>query len=243
MTVVDGKKKCSVCGEWKDVTLHFTRHRESRDGWQYRCRECRSEIELRNRRSQDKDWSVCNESGFGWICDKEIRYGTKCAAHHAQIRRGVETYPIDGIFLVDGVKCKKCTRCKKILPLENFSSKNRPAKSEAGARSANCRACRALTHKLRQYNISIEELRALWTKQRGTCPVCDVHLEGIDFHVDHDHSCCKGPKSCGKCVRGLLHGSCNTLVGHFEIRQRELGNIKTYLLKNRKVVDIAALGS
>lgn len=243
MTVVDGKKLCRVCGEWKEVIHHFTRHTASADGWQHRCRQCRSEIEGRNRREGDKDWGVCDESGFGWICDKQIRYGTKCAAHYAQIRRGVETYPVDLIYVVDEIRCRKCTRCQKILPLDNFSAKGRPSKGGAGAVNSKCRNCRALAHKLNQYNLSLEELRARWVAQRGICPVCEDRLMGIDFHTDHDHDCCQGPKSCGKCVRGLLHNYCNTLVGHFETRQRELTNIKKYLSKTRKVVDIMALGS
>lgn len=35
--------------------------------------------------------------------------------------------------------------------------------------------------------------------------------------VDHDHKCCPGKTSCGKCVRGLLCGNCNTILG----RQRD----------------------
>jgi hypothetical protein len=31
--------------------------------------------------------------------------------------------------------------------------------------------------------------------------------------VDHDHTCCSEEGSCGKCVRGLIHRHCNTLLG------------------------------
>jgi hypothetical protein len=30
--------------------------------------------------------------------------------------------------------------------------------------------------------------------------------------VDHDHKCCDGPTSCGRCVRGLLCTGCNRHV-------------------------------
>lgn len=33
--------------------------------------------------------------------------------------------------------------------------------------------------------------------------------------VDHDHACCPGGKSCGRCVRGFLCGGCNTGIGLF----------------------------
>ena len=35
--------------------------------------------------------------------------------------------------------------------------------------------------------------------------------------MDHYHKCCPGKTSCGKCVRGLLCGNCNTILG----RQRD----------------------
>lgn len=34
--------------------------------------------------------------------------------------------------------------------------------------------------------------------------------------VDHDHGCCPGRKSCGKCIRGLLCNRCNILLTHLE---------------------------
>ena len=33
------------------------------------------------------------------------------------------------------------------------------------------------------------------------CAVCGTHE---DLCVDHDHSCCPGSRTCGKCIRGAL---------------------------------------
>ena len=33
--------------------------------------------------------------------------------------------------------------------------------------------------------------------------------------VDHDRSCCPGPKSCGKCLRGLIRRNLNVALGMF----------------------------
>lgn len=44
-------------------------------------------------------------------------------------------------------------------------------------------------------------------------PSCDSR---DDLAIDHDHSCCPGNDSCGKCVRGVLCRSCNLTLGGME---------------------------
>jgi hypothetical protein len=36
------------------------------------------------------------------------------------------------------------------------------------------------------------------------------------LNVDHDHGCCQGKNSCGKCVRGIVCSSCNQYLGRLE---------------------------
>ena len=55
-------------------------------------------------------------------------------------------------------------------------------------------------------------------KQDFCCYLCREPLDlekkrGV--HVDHDHSCCRGNRSCGKCIRGLACHACNTGIGAF----------------------------
>jgi len=65
------------------------------------------------------------------------------------------------------------------------------------------------------------DFNSLWVAQQGLCRVCGVAMlpKGYDANsavVDHNHKCCPGKKSCGKCVRGLIHRKCNLLIGFAE---------------------------
>jgi len=52
-------------------------------------------------------------------------------------------------------------------------------------------------------------------RQGGVCAICGgPEPNKSRFSVDHDHMCCPGRKSCGKCVRGLLCRQCNTGIGN-----------------------------
>jgi hypothetical protein len=74
---------------------------------------------------------------------------------------------------------------------------------------------------LKKYNLTMEEYEAMVERQRGRCRLCGTEnpgTNGEDGHwcVDHDHSCCPGKGSCGKCVRGLLCVECNVGLGKFK---------------------------
>jgi hypothetical protein len=64
------------------------------------------------------------------------------------------------------------------------------------------------------YSITSEQYWALYESQNGKCAVC-AYASGKSkrLAVDHDHACCSGPISCGKCVRGLLCSTCNSFLG------------------------------
>jgi Recombination endonuclease VII len=69
-------------------------------------------------------------------------------------------------------------------------------------------------HLKKTYNISIDEYNRLFTKQRCECAICQESIKtNRNFAIDHNHKCCPGKKSCGKCIRGLLCNRCNTILG------------------------------
>lgn len=112
--------------------------------------------------------------------------------------------------------CKECVaqwsreRRAKYTP-EELEKLNQKQKVWYHGRSPEAK----LTDRLKRYNLTLDDFDRLWIEQRGLCGICSVEL-GNKFVLDHDHSCCNGIKSCGKCVRGLLCHQCNRWLGVLE---------------------------
>lgn len=47
------------------------------------------------------------------------------------------------------------------------------------------------------------------------CEICGDKPNN-SLHVDHDHNCCNGQITCGKCVRGIICNRCNKAVDKYE---------------------------
>ncbi|MFC4114136.1 endonuclease domain-containing protein [Nonomuraea zeae] len=66
---------------------------------------------------------------------------------------------------------------------------------------------------------------------------------GGELHIDHDHSCCPGPRSCGQCIRGVLCMSCNTALGHVKDDAGRLEALANYLATSDPEIGGASWGS
>lgn len=114
------------------------------------------------------------------------------------------------------------------------------------ARHGRCRACKAL-YDAPRYDPEAQWLRQLWTQYRlrpgdyarllkaqdGRCAVCRRVVEG-HLHVDHNHGCCPGNKSCGKCVTGLLCKQCNMGLGLFGESSATLQRAADYVRRGKE---------
>lgn len=91
------------------------------------------------------------------------------------------------------------------------------------------------------YNITPADFERMLADQEGRCLICLVTLTDertigaspTKACVDHDHSCCAGSKSCGRCIRGLLCNLCNVGIGSMRDRPDLLIRAARYLEHSR----------
>ena len=120
---------------------------------------------------------------------------------------------------------KTCIKCGQTKPLDAFHRD----KGRRDGRYPACKECRRDRYRANRdraraaqikhtYGITADEYAAILREQGGGCAICGKPPEenGRDLAVDHDHSCCPGKRSCGKCVRGLLCVTCNPGIGYFK---------------------------
>jgi hypothetical protein len=70
-----------------------------------------------------------------------------------------------------------------------------------------------------RYGLNLAGKSAILAADKGVCLICGKTAEdGTVLAVDHDHSCCPGRRSCGKCIRGIIHARCNTFLALAESR-------------------------
>jgi hypothetical protein len=85
-----------------------------------------------------------------------------------------------------------------------------------------------MAYKFKRLGISEAEFDRRLEQQGYACPFCGEPFEdGQRIVVDHDHNCCplqpdRIAKTCGECIRGLLHWGCNTKVGYVELYRAQV---------------------
>ena len=64
------------------------------------------------------------------------------------------------------------------------------------------------------YKMTLEDYNRLFLSQNGVCAICQKECKTKrGLSIDHNHLCCAGNRSCGKCIRGLLCSNCNRAIG------------------------------
>ncbi|MGW4043325.1 endonuclease domain-containing protein [Streptomyces sp. NPDC004721] len=121
------------------------------------------------------------------------------------------------------VECLGCAQYKLVSDYSKVRA--------SGVTRPYCKTCNAERVRLGHYNVTKEFLDLLLRFQKGRCAVCGVVDSGDKaMHIDHDHACCPGRRSCGECVRGLVCNNCNVqALGWYEALPPEL---RTFELLN-----------
>ncbi|AWN05290.1 endonuclease VII [Streptomyces phage Ibantik] len=134
-----------------------------------------------------------------------------CYSHHRHRLLGREPGPIRPKRSVKEIEQAKksgeayCKACQKTLPLTNFEL------SKTGTPRVTCHDCKAAEHVYRMYKLTPDDMLQLLQIQGNRCALCRASDAGYGrrWHIDHDHTCCPGERSCGKCVRSALCLTCN----------------------------------
>lgn len=106
--------------------------------------------------------------------------------------------------------------CAECGPVKTVMRKGRPKCITARRIERRSPGCRPKTDFRKNANekhgVSDEQFAEMVERQNNCCKICrNPFIETP--HIDHDHSCCPGISSCGKCVRGLLCRGCNIGIG------------------------------
>ena len=163
-------------------------------------------------------------------CVRPTRHASRlCWSHERQRRSGNALTPLRAWRSQkerDADGCKLCRFCLSWLPEEYFG---KSARSSDGLADL-CRPCSTDKHRLINYGITVAEYDAMLANQGGGCAICGEQCSsGRKLAVDHNHACCPGDRTCGKCIRGLLCGSCNQGIGKLRDSPRLLIAAASYL--------------
>lgn len=137
-----------------------------------------------------------------------------CGGHWRQQAKGQALRPLKRKTdpqARDDAGRKLCGTCDGWLPVSRFTR----SISRSDGLAARCTKCERSQALKRKFGITLEQYEELLEAQAGGCAVCGKTQQENRrrLAVDHDHSCCPGQITCGRCIRGLLCSSCNLHFG------------------------------
>ena len=158
-----------------------------------------------------------------------IFLGKWCQGHYIQLKKGRSEETLtplrrfrssETVKFRDKFDRKLCNVCGVWKSEKRFWRD----KNTADELSGECQEC----HKDRKYGLPMGGYLNLIDKQDNKCAICFKVFEETPS-VDHDHSCCPGRITCGKCIRGLLCSDCNRGLGCFRDNANSLRVAANYL--------------
>lgn len=136
----------------------------------------------------------------------------KFCSHSCRMLWRYESNPWDMARVTSASKCsdKKPTRQKAC---EHCGRLYMPT----SARQRWCPVCvpsQEARARMQRYRMSNVLFSNLLSSQGHKCAVCKSILSLT--YVDHDHACCNGTVTCGRCIRGILCARCNMAIAALE---------------------------
>lgn len=173
-------------------------------------------------------WVICNHAA----CSRQARSDGFCSSHanganadqgfsRRHVRTGVDRFRHYCSF----ADCNRPHKVRGLCHTHNQQAAEPNADASQCVRSGCSRAafsrgvCVRHLHfrymNLRQYNMTIDQYDAMFAAQGGCCAICGgKNANGNWLAVDHNHGCCPSKStSCGQCIRALLCGKCNLMIG------------------------------
>ena len=91
--------------------------------------------------------------------------------------------------------------------------------------------CETHYQRIVKYGVTPDRFDQILAEQGGGCAICSSPQSELKHAlvVDHDHSCCPGKRSCGRCVRGILCRACNVGIGNLRDDPRLVRSALNYL--------------
>ena len=181
---------------------------------------------------------TCTVRTAEWSCDKPYLARGLCSDHYGQEKRGVpftalrERRRKGQSQIRDSEGRKFCVRCTQWKPESDYTR----SKAAADGFQVWCRVCQREERRMVRFGLSTERFAELLEAQGHKCAICKQERApgARDWHVDHDHACCSGFETCGLCVRGLLCGACNQMIGLAKDEPRVLESASAYLKRYRR---------
>lgn len=217
-------KNCYKCKKNKNFD-QFYKNSASKDGHSHYCKDCQNEYK-RNKRGSTKRYS---KRGFVSNTHKEC---TQCRqiktigefAKNSGVASGIHSWckvcMTENVLRKRGGRVfkqllttethKQCRSCEQIKPYSEYPRSNKKKESYC----SECTKIMGTERALKKYGLTADSYMKIFIEQKGVCKICKNPEEGGKrLSVDHDHSCCSGIGSCGKCIRGLLCSRCNRTLG------------------------------
>jgi hypothetical protein len=169
-----------------------------------KCSKCKEEKPL------DKFSNRYKGSGLQSWCKKCMSAASNASAMAKRRSAGIKGY----IFKESAFHCTWCNRPN--LTEQDFHKHN----TNKFGFYPYCKYCKVI----KGHGLTYEQ--SLTFKDECYNDACKS-TEHLNW--DHDHSCCPGQNSCGKCIRGRLCQNCNLLEGKILINAQRIRGIIEYL--------------